>query len=136
MKGFIVYPTGSGHLRSVSLSHNALGSTGCELVLKTLPFHHLTHLDLSAVCSEPGDPMPLERLASVLTQVHYTHRQTDRQTPGQRPDPGTHTHKQTALLVVVMEQQELTRMSCASAEAVSFSVCVFLPAGGVLPDPP
>ncbi|XP_030212430.1 tonsoku-like protein isoform X1 [Gadus morhua] len=59
---------GSGHLRSVSLSHNALGSTGCELVLKTLPFHHLTHLDLSAVCSEPGDPMPLERLASVLTQ--------------------------------------------------------------------
>uniref|UniRef100_A0A3Q3WFD5 F-box/LRR-repeat protein 15/At3g58940/PEG3-like LRR domain-containing protein n=1 Tax=Mola mola TaxID=94237 RepID=A0A3Q3WFD5_MOLML len=41
--------SGTGHLKSLCLSHNALGSTGFELVLKTLPFHCLTHLDLSAV---------------------------------------------------------------------------------------
>ncbi|CAL8287180.1 unnamed protein product [Lota lota] len=58
----------TGHLRSLCLSHNALGSTGFELVLKTLPFHCLTHLDLSAVCGGPGDPLPLEHLAKVLSQ--------------------------------------------------------------------
>uniref|UniRef100_A0AAQ5YQQ1 Tonsoku-like protein n=1 Tax=Amphiprion ocellaris TaxID=80972 RepID=A0AAQ5YQQ1_AMPOC len=47
--------TGTGHLKSVCLSHNALGSTGCELVLKTLPLHCLTHLDLSAVRRGPAD---------------------------------------------------------------------------------
>ncbi|KAK2891857.1 hypothetical protein Q8A73_017522 [Channa argus] len=50
------------HLRSVCLSHNAMGSTGFELVLKTLPLHiwtcllsagvlgdcSLTHLSLAA----------------------------------------------------------------------------------------
>uniref|UniRef100_A0A8C2KX62 Tonsoku-like protein n=1 Tax=Cyprinus carpio TaxID=7962 RepID=A0A8C2KX62_CYPCA len=42
---------GLSHIKSpLCLSHNALGSTGFELVLKTLPMHCLTHLQLSAVC--------------------------------------------------------------------------------------
>ncbi|KAJ3613544.1 hypothetical protein NHX12_019791 [Muraenolepis orangiensis] len=60
--------SGTGHLKSVCLSHNALGSTGFELVLKTLPFHCLTHLDLSAVCSGLADNLALEHLAKVLSQ--------------------------------------------------------------------
>ncbi|KAM4625981.1 tonsoku-like protein [Polymixia lowei] len=59
---------GRGHLKSVCLSHNALGSTGFELVLKTLPLHCLTHLDLSAVRSGPADHPALEHLAKVLSQ--------------------------------------------------------------------
>lgn len=61
--------TGTGHLKSVSLSHNALGSTGFELVLKTLPLHSLTHVDLSAVCRGPADFVALEHLTKVLSQV-------------------------------------------------------------------
>ncbi|KAM9341128.1 tonsoku-like protein [Symphorus nematophorus] len=60
--------TGTGHLKSVCLSHNALGSTGFELVLKTLPLHCLTHLDLSAVRRGPSDYLPLEYLTKVLSQ--------------------------------------------------------------------
>ncbi|XP_061599995.1 tonsoku-like protein [Cololabis saira] len=59
---------GTGHLKSLSLSHNALGSTGFELVLKTLPIHCLTHLDLSAVRRGPADYPPLEHLSNVLSQ--------------------------------------------------------------------
>uniref|UniRef100_A0A8C6LFG3 Tonsoku-like protein n=1 Tax=Nothobranchius furzeri TaxID=105023 RepID=A0A8C6LFG3_NOTFU len=51
-----------GHLKSVSLSHNALGSTGFELVLRTLPLHSLTHLDLSAIRRGPTDHPALEHL--------------------------------------------------------------------------
>ncbi|KAM9777573.1 tonsoku-like protein [Neosynchiropus ocellatus] len=58
---------GSGHLKSVCLSHNALGSTGFELVLKTLPLQSLTHLDLSAVRRGPADPPGLEHLATALS---------------------------------------------------------------------
>lgn len=60
---------GTGHLKSVCLAHNALGSTGFELVLKTLPISLLTHLDLSAVCRGPTDYPALEHLTKVLTQV-------------------------------------------------------------------
>ncbi|CAB1334938.1 unnamed protein product [Coregonus sp. 'balchen'] len=59
---------GTGHLKSVNLSHNALGSTGFELVLKTLPLHCLTHLHLSAICCGPADHPALEHLISVLSQ--------------------------------------------------------------------
>uniref|UniRef100_A0A7N6B6D7 Tonsoku-like protein n=1 Tax=Anabas testudineus TaxID=64144 RepID=A0A7N6B6D7_ANATE len=54
--------TGTGHLKSLCISHNALGSTGFELVLKTLPLHCLTHLDLSAVRRGPADFLTLEHL--------------------------------------------------------------------------
>uniref|UniRef100_A0A1A7XW82 NF-kappa-B inhibitor-like protein 2 n=1 Tax=Iconisemion striatum TaxID=60296 RepID=A0A1A7XW82_9TELE len=57
-----------GHLKSVSVSHNALGSTGFELVLRTLPLHSLTHLDLSAIRSGPTDHLALEHLTKVLSQ--------------------------------------------------------------------
>ncbi|KAF3701144.1 Tonsoku-like protein NF-kappa-B inhibitor-like protein 2 [Channa argus] len=60
--------TATCHLRSVCLSYNALGSTGFELVLKTLPLHCLTHLDLSAVRRGPGDFVALEHLTTVLSQ--------------------------------------------------------------------
>ncbi|XP_053489149.1 tonsoku-like protein [Ictalurus furcatus] len=60
--------TGTGHLRSVCLSQNALGSTGFELVLKTLPLHHLTHLELNAVCKGPSDQPALDLLTKLLTQ--------------------------------------------------------------------
>lgn len=63
--------SGRGHLRSVCLSHNALGSTGFELVLKTLPLHCLTHLDLSAVCQSAADFLPLQHLPFALSQVSY-----------------------------------------------------------------
>uniref|UniRef100_A0A3B4A7G0 Tonsoku-like protein n=1 Tax=Periophthalmus magnuspinnatus TaxID=409849 RepID=A0A3B4A7G0_9GOBI len=53
---------GMAHLRSLCLSHNALGSTGFELVLKTVPLHSLTHLDLSAVRSGPNE-CPLTHLS-------------------------------------------------------------------------
>ncbi|KAJ8398162.1 hypothetical protein AAFF_G00430060 [Aldrovandia affinis] len=60
--------SGTGHLRSVCLSHNALGTTGFELVLKTLPLRSLTHLYLSAVQSGPADPPITGRLAARLAQ--------------------------------------------------------------------
>ncbi|XP_043119812.1 tonsoku-like protein isoform X2 [Puntigrus tetrazona] len=58
----------TGNMRSVCLSHNALGSTGFELVLKTLPMNCLTHLQLSAVCRGPSDQPAMEILAKLLTQ--------------------------------------------------------------------
>ncbi|KAI5616670.1 tonsoku-like protein, partial [Silurus asotus] len=64
--------TGTGHLRSVCLSQNALGSTGFELVLKTLPMQHLTHLELNAVCTGPSDQPALDLLTKVLTQGDCT----------------------------------------------------------------
>ncbi|XP_072313998.1 tonsoku-like protein [Eucyclogobius newberryi] len=60
--------TGRGHLKSLCLSHNALGATGFELVLKTVPLHSLTHLELLAVRSGPADHPALEQLAKVLSQ--------------------------------------------------------------------
>ncbi|XP_060919035.1 tonsoku-like protein [Labrus mixtus] len=60
--------TGTGHLKTLCLSHNALGSTGFEQVLKTLPLHCLTHLDLSAVRRGPADAPSLEHLTNILSQ--------------------------------------------------------------------
>ncbi|XP_061700223.1 tonsoku-like protein [Syngnathoides biaculeatus] len=60
--------TGTGHLKSVCLSHNALGSTGFELVLKTLPLHTLTHLDLAGVRRGTADYLALEHLTNILSQ--------------------------------------------------------------------
>ncbi|KAM9842687.1 tonsoku-like protein [Aulostomus maculatus] len=60
--------TASGHLKSLCLSHNALGSTGFELVLKTLPLQSLTHLDLSAVRRGAADNPALEHLTNVVSQ--------------------------------------------------------------------
>uniref|UniRef100_A0A3B4BRN7 NF-kappa-B inhibitor-like protein 2 n=1 Tax=Pygocentrus nattereri TaxID=42514 RepID=A0A3B4BRN7_PYGNA len=59
----------TGHLRSVCLSYNTLGSTGFELVLKTLPLQCLTHLELKAVCKGPTEQPALDLLAKLLTQA-------------------------------------------------------------------
>ncbi|KAL4624199.1 tonsoku-like protein [Arapaima gigas] len=58
----------TGHLRSICLSHNALGSTGLELVLKSLPLHQLTHLYLSSVRNGPSDLPGVDHLAVCLSQ--------------------------------------------------------------------
>ncbi|TRY91787.1 hypothetical protein DNTS_021911 [Danionella cerebrum] len=62
----------TGNMRSICLSHNALGSTGFELVLKTLPMHILTHLELSSVCRGPSDQPSMEILAKILSQRDCT----------------------------------------------------------------
>ncbi len=58
-------------MRSVCLSHNALGSTGFELLLKTLPMHCLTHLQLSAVCRGPSDQPAMEILTKLDTSTYF-----------------------------------------------------------------
>uniref|UniRef100_A0A673MI92 Tonsoku-like protein n=1 Tax=Sinocyclocheilus rhinocerous TaxID=307959 RepID=A0A673MI92_9TELE len=67
-KSQAAFPVSTGNMRSVCFSHNALGSTGFELVLKTLPMHCLTHLQLSAVCRGPSDQPAMEILTKLLTQ--------------------------------------------------------------------
>ncbi|XP_065109970.1 tonsoku-like protein [Paramisgurnus dabryanus] len=62
----------TGNLRSVCLSHNALGSTGFELLLKTLPMQSLTRLQLSAVCKGSPDQPSMEILTKILTQGDCT----------------------------------------------------------------
>uniref|UniRef100_A0AAR2L8G3 Tonsoku-like protein n=1 Tax=Pygocentrus nattereri TaxID=42514 RepID=A0AAR2L8G3_PYGNA len=58
--------TDTGHLRSVCLSYNTLGSTGFELVLKTLPLQCLTHLELKAVCKGPTEQPAYQTIVCVV----------------------------------------------------------------------
>ncbi|XP_034982035.2 tonsoku-like protein [Zootoca vivipara] len=51
---------GAVHLRRLAVSHNALGSSALELLLKSLPSETLTHLDISSVGARPGDQQPLQ----------------------------------------------------------------------------
>ncbi|KAM3840983.1 tonsoku-like protein [Vipera latastei] len=46
---------GAVHLRSLSLSHNALGSRGLGVLLKSLPCDSLTHLELGCLDLGAGD---------------------------------------------------------------------------------
>ncbi|KAM4026986.1 tonsoku-like protein isoform 2-T2 [Anomaloglossus baeobatrachus] len=57
---------GAVHLKTLSLSHNPLGSTGVELVLKTLPHETVSHLELGAVVT--SDALITEPLIRYLTQ--------------------------------------------------------------------
>ncbi|XP_042318986.1 tonsoku-like protein isoform X3 [Sceloporus undulatus] len=50
---------GALHLKSLTVSHNALGSPGLDLLLRSLPCETLTHLEISSVDTEPGDEQPL-----------------------------------------------------------------------------
>ncbi|XP_048477148.1 tonsoku-like protein [Rhincodon typus] len=59
---------GAGHLKTVCLSHNALGSVGTELILQSLPQHTVSHLDIAAVISNHGDTLVMEHLARYLSQ--------------------------------------------------------------------
>ncbi|KAM4688804.1 tonsoku-like protein [Discoglossus pictus] len=56
------------HLKTLSLSHNPLGSTGVELVLKTLSHEVVTRLDLRAVTAGSRENLLMEPLVQYLTQ--------------------------------------------------------------------
>ncbi|XP_067872323.1 tonsoku-like protein isoform X2 [Heterodontus francisci] len=56
------------HLKTFCLSHNALGSVGTELILRSLPHDTLTHLDISAVVGSHGDAPLMEHLVRYLSQ--------------------------------------------------------------------
>ncbi|XP_056408145.1 tonsoku-like protein [Hyla sarda] len=57
---------GAVHLKNLCLSHNPLGSTGVELVLKTIPHETISGLELGAVSA--GDALIMEPLIRYLTQ--------------------------------------------------------------------
>ncbi|XP_063780800.1 tonsoku-like protein [Pseudophryne corroboree] len=57
---------GAIHLKTLSLSHNPLGSTGVELLLKTLPHETISRLDLRSV--NAGDSLIMEPLVRYLSQ--------------------------------------------------------------------
>ncbi|XP_055506007.1 tonsoku-like protein [Leucoraja erinacea] len=59
---------GSLHLKTLCLSHNALGGLGVELILQSLPHRSLTHLDLSAVGGTGGDTLRVEHFVRYLSQ--------------------------------------------------------------------
>ncbi|XP_066480047.1 tonsoku-like protein [Tiliqua scincoides] len=60
---------GAVHLKRLVVSHNALGSSGLELLLKSLPCKNLTHLEISSVEARPRNQHPLqEAVASYLAQ--------------------------------------------------------------------
>ncbi|RXN01047.1 Tonsoku-like protein, partial [Acipenser ruthenus] len=61
--------TGTGLLKTVCLSHNALGSMGVELVLRTMPLNSLTRLELSAIRLGPADHPIMDHVIAYLTQV-------------------------------------------------------------------
>lgn len=60
--------TGTGLLKTVCLSHNALGSMGVELVLRTMPPNSLTRLELSAIRLGPADYPIMDHVIAYLTQ--------------------------------------------------------------------
>lgn len=52
------------------MSHNALGSSGLELLLQSLLCENLTHLEISSVEGRPRNQHPLQKpVASYLAQV-------------------------------------------------------------------
>ncbi|XP_060681663.1 tonsoku-like protein isoform X2 [Hemiscyllium ocellatum] len=59
---------GAGHLKTVCLSHNALGSVGTELIFQSLPHHTVSHLDIAGVISNHSDALGMEHLARYLSQ--------------------------------------------------------------------
>uniref|UniRef100_A0A670J0G8 Tonsoku-like protein n=1 Tax=Podarcis muralis TaxID=64176 RepID=A0A670J0G8_PODMU len=60
---------GAVHLRRLTVSHNALGSSALELLLKSLPSENLTHLDISSVGARPGDQQPLQDEGCALNHL-------------------------------------------------------------------
>ncbi|XP_053105913.1 tonsoku-like protein [Hemicordylus capensis] len=60
---------GAVHLQRLTVSHNALGSAGLELLLTSLPCETLTHLEISSVSARAGDQQPLrDAVVSYLLQ--------------------------------------------------------------------
>ncbi|XP_026579052.1 tonsoku-like protein [Pseudonaja textilis] len=60
---------GAVHLKRLSLSHNALSSRGLGVVLESLPFESLTHLEVGSLEPRPGDrPQLRDTLVRYLRQ--------------------------------------------------------------------
>ncbi|XP_013920909.1 PREDICTED: tonsoku-like protein [Thamnophis sirtalis] len=60
---------GAVHLKRLALSHNALGPRGLGLLLKSLPFESLTHLEVGSLQPRAGDrPQLRDAVVSYLTQ--------------------------------------------------------------------
>ncbi|XP_067825223.1 tonsoku-like protein [Heptranchias perlo] len=63
---------GAVHLKTLCLSHNALGTVGVELILRSLPHDVLTHLEISSVVGTHGDTPLMEHLVRYLSQNDCT----------------------------------------------------------------
>ncbi|XP_069477902.1 tonsoku-like protein [Ambystoma mexicanum] len=59
---------GAVHLKTLVLSHNALGSTGVELILKSLPHHTLSCLEVGATATSPRDNPLMDPVVRYLSQ--------------------------------------------------------------------
>ncbi|XP_070796277.1 tonsoku-like protein [Pituophis catenifer annectens] len=60
---------GAVHLKRLTLSHNALGSRGLGVLLKSLPFESLTHLEMGSLEPRAGDrPQLRDAVVRYLTQ--------------------------------------------------------------------
>ncbi len=64
----LVY-TGATNLHTLEVSHNALGSTGVELLLKCLSANSIVGLDLSCVIPSAVGNNLAKHMASYLVQV-------------------------------------------------------------------
>ncbi|XP_065438325.1 tonsoku-like protein isoform X2 [Chrysemys picta bellii] len=58
---------GAVHLKTLALSHNALGSTGLELLRGSLPCATLSQLEIGSVAARPEEPL-MEPVVRYLTQ--------------------------------------------------------------------
>lgn len=56
------------HLRTLILSYNSLGSTGTELILKSLPHQTITGLELGAIATSPRDNPLMDAVVHYLSQ--------------------------------------------------------------------
>ncbi|XP_043922238.1 tonsoku-like protein [Protopterus annectens] len=59
---------GALHLKMLSLSYNALGPTGVELILKTLPHDVITQLEIGCINSGYGDKNLMDHIVRYLAQ--------------------------------------------------------------------
>nr|XP_033789816.1 tonsoku-like protein isoform X2 [Geotrypetes seraphini] len=59
---------GAVHLKILSLSHNSLGSTGIELILKSLPHDTVSHLEIGSVTGSNKDGPLMEHVLRYLSQ--------------------------------------------------------------------
>ncbi|XP_030076066.1 tonsoku-like protein [Microcaecilia unicolor] len=59
---------GAVHLKTLSLSHNALGSTGIELILKSLPHDIVSQLEIGSVTGSNKDGPLMEHVVRYLSQ--------------------------------------------------------------------
>lgn len=70
VSSFHVCYSGTGHMKQLAMSHNALGSQGLDLLLRSLPCDTLTHLEIGSVGVRSEEQQPLcDAVVSYLAQV-------------------------------------------------------------------